>query len=67
MDDEIVDEVRAIRNAHAAKFHYDLVAICEDLKKSEALRIQNGHPFVPLPSGQPKPTSSLHRIRFARP
>lgn len=32
MNDEIITEVRAIREAHAAKFNYDLRAIFEDLK-----------------------------------
>ena len=64
LNDEIVDEVRDIRNAHAAKFDYDLRAIFEDLKKSEAARIAAGHPFVSLPSHKPNP--SFQRIRFAQ-
>ena len=31
LNDEIVDEVRSIRETHAAKFNYDLRAIYEDL------------------------------------
>lgn len=58
LNDEIVDEVRAIRDAHAAKFGYDLRAIYEDLKKSEAEHIAAGHPFVPPPSVQPAPNES---------
>lgn len=54
--DPIVDEVRKTREAHAAQFNYDLVAICGDLKKKEK---QSGHPVV---SRQPrlhlKPTGS---------
>lgn len=46
--DPIVDEVRKVREAHAATFHYDLSAICADLKKKEQ---DAGHPVV---SGQPK-------------
>jgi hypothetical protein len=34
--DEIVEEVRAARDAYAAKFDYDLTRIFEDLKKKEA-------------------------------
>lgn len=34
--DEIVEEVRAARNAYAARFHYDLRQIAEDLKAKEA-------------------------------
>ena len=34
--DPIVDEVRRVRDAHAAKFNYDLRAIFRDLKANEA-------------------------------
>ncbi len=33
--DLIVEEIRKIRQAHAAKFKYDLKAICVDLKEKE--------------------------------
>lgn len=49
MKDPIVEEVRKIRNAHAASFNYDLHAICEDLRKKEK---SCGHEVVSLP---PKP------------
>jgi hypothetical protein len=65
LNDEIVDEVRAIRDAHATKFGYDLRAIYADLKKSEAERIAAGHPFVSPPSQHPAPNSALQRTRFA--
>lgn len=65
LNDEIVDEVRAVREAHAAKFGYDLRAIYEDLKKSEAAHIAAGHPFIPSPSVLPTPDSALQRTRFA--
>ncbi len=65
-NDEIVDEVRAIRDAHAAKFGYDLRAIYADLKKSEAEHIAAGHPFIPAPEPErPEPNTALQRIRFA--
>ncbi len=35
MKDPIVEEVRKIRRTHAAKFAFDLHAICEDLRKME--------------------------------
>lgn len=44
--DPIVDEVRRIRNEHAAKFGYDLRAIFEDLKASERA---SGRTYVSLP------------------
>lgn len=64
LNDQIVDEVRAIRDAHAAKFGYDLQAIYADLKKSEAEHIAAGHPFIPAPE-RPVSNPSLQRIRFA--
>jgi hypothetical protein len=45
MTDPIVDEVRRIRHAHAARFHFDLHAICEDLRMKEK---SCGHPLVTL-------------------
>ena len=33
--DPIVEEVRKIRAKHAARFKYDLDAICRDLKEQE--------------------------------
>jgi hypothetical protein len=65
LNDEIIEEVRAIRDAHAAKFAYDLRAIYADLKKSEAERIAAGHPFVSPPSELPSSNSALQRTRFA--
>lgn len=47
--DEIIQEVRKHREAHAAKFNYDLRAIYEDLKKSEAEHIQSGCHVVAPP------------------
>ena len=34
-EDPIVEEVRRIRDAHAAKFHYDLQAIFDDIERRE--------------------------------
>jgi len=65
LNDEVIDEVRAIRDAHAARFAYDLRAIYADLTRSEADRIAAGHPFVSPPSELPAPGSALQRTRFA--
>ena len=65
-NDEIVDEVRAIRDAHAAKFGYDLLAIYADLKKSEAEHIAAGHPFIPAPERPVPPNPAWQRTRFAQ-
>ena len=43
MNDPIVDEVRRIRDAHAARFNYDLDAIFRDIKEREK---KSGHKFV---------------------
>ena len=46
MKDLIVEEIRKIRQAHAAKFNYNLTAICADLKEKEK---QCGHLVVSFP------------------
>jgi len=38
MNGPIVDEVRKVRDAHAARFNYDLHAIFLDIKKREKER-----------------------------
>lgn len=43
MNDPIVDEVRRVRDAHAAQFNYDLDAIYRDIKEREK---KSGHKFV---------------------
>jgi len=43
MNDPIVDEVRRIRDAHAARFNYDLDAIFRDIKEQEK---KSGHKFI---------------------
>jgi hypothetical protein len=53
--DPIVEEVRQARNAHAAKFNYDLKAICKDLKTKET---DCDHPLVSFP---PKRLSKVTR------
>ena len=63
-NDEIINEVRAIREAHAEKFNYDLQAIYEDLKKTEAAHIAAGRRFIAVPITPPQPNSSLQRTRF---
>ncbi len=34
--DEIVEEVRKAREEHAAKFGYDISAICADIRRKQA-------------------------------
>ncbi len=50
MFDPIVEEIRKIREEHAARFNYDLDAIFEDWKKSEKA---SGLPVVNLPPNRP--------------
>jgi hypothetical protein len=45
-DDPIVDEVRKVREAYAARFNYDLEAIFQDLKRQER---ESGRTFVSFP------------------
>jgi hypothetical protein len=48
--DEIVDQVRGVREAYAARFNYDLAEICKDLKAKEQSR---GHKIGPLEPAEP--------------
>jgi len=47
--DEIVEEIRAVREAYARRFNYDVRAICEDLQRSQA----EGKRKVVRPSSEP--------------
>ena len=68
--DPIVEEVRAIRDAYAKQFNYDLEAIYRDLKEQEA---RSGREVVSLPpkrvapSGKAEPTreeeAPLHKAK----
>jgi len=48
-DDPIIQEVRRIREDHAAQFNYDLRAIFADLKRSEAARDRSQNTLVQPP------------------
>jgi hypothetical protein len=50
-DDPIVAEVRKIRQKLAAKFNYDIRAICEDARKREGT---SGHPVAAPPRRRAK-------------
>jgi hypothetical protein len=52
--DEIVDEIRAVREAYAERFNYDLDEMCKDLKAKEQSR---GHKIAPLKPAQPLDTA----------
>lgn len=60
--DQVLEEVRAVREAHAARFDFDLQAIVDDLRKREST---NGHPVV-MPThsqsnGVVAPNQPLHQ------
>jgi hypothetical protein len=68
INDEIIAEVRAVREAHAAKFNFDLDVIFEDLKRSEAEHLARGAKFIDPPSSLSSiPHSTYQRIRFVHP
>ncbi|MGL4460830.1 MAG: hypothetical protein ACRDD1_01405 [Planctomycetia bacterium] len=52
MNDPIVDEVRRVREAHAAKFNFDLDAIFRDVKEQEK---SSGLKFVSYPPRRTEP------------
>jgi hypothetical protein len=67
MSDEIITEVRAIKEAIGAKFNYDLRALFEDIKRGETELIAAGvKVIVPLLNPTALPGSALQRSRFAR-
>ena len=43
MNDPIVDEVHRVRDAHAARFHFELEAIFQDIQERER---QSGLKFI---------------------
>jgi hypothetical protein len=56
MNDPIVDEVRRVRDAHAAMFNYDLDAIFQDIKEQEK---KSGLQFVSYPPRRAVPNQAL--------
>jgi hypothetical protein len=65
--DTIVDEVRRGREAHAARFDYDLAQIFADLKRTEQERCREDSPLMEPPKlSDVAANLSLQRARFAR-
>ena len=54
--DEIVEEVRAARDAYAARFNYDLVEMYNDLKAKEQARSRNIAALQPV---EPQPQTAI--------
>ena len=67
MNDEIIDEVRAIKEAIGAKFNYNLRALFEEIKRGETESQAKGINLV-LPPANPEklPTSALQRGKTRR-
>ena len=59
-EDPIVAEVRKIREVHAAKFNYDLLAIYRDLKEQEK---RSGRTFFSYPPRRCKSVSQVSSIQ----
>lgn len=67
MNDEIIAEVRAIKDAIGEKFHYDLRALFEEIKRGEAdLQAKGINLIHPPVNPTSLPNSTLQRTRFAR-
>lgn len=65
MTDPIVDEVRRVRDAHAAKFNYDLDAIFRDIKeqeKSSGLKYVSYRPRLAEPIPTPQPPGAVTSV-----
>jgi hypothetical protein len=66
--DTIVEEVRRIRDAHAAKFNYDLDAIFRDIKEHEkrsgltyvSFADEKVEPNVTVPNPEVQPPAAAH-------
>ncbi len=56
LKDEIVDEVRAAREAYAARFNYDLAEMCKDLKTKERA---HGGKIALLQPVEPRPDTVI--------
>jgi hypothetical protein len=64
MNDEIIAEVRAIKEALAKESGFDIRRIAEEIRKSEIQSDAEGWKHIAAPL-QPLPNSALKRTRFA--
>ena len=65
MNDEILAEVRAIKDDIGAKFNYDLRALFEEIKSGEAELQAKGFRLIPPPADPADlPSTALQRNRF---
>ncbi len=64
--DEIIEEIHAVRHAHAAQFNFDIDLILKDLKESEAAHTKSGWAAAqPSPPYAPLRHAGFRRTRFA--
>lgn len=56
LKDEIVEEVRAVREAYAAHFNYDLAQMVRDLKAKEEANSGNIAALQPI---EPQPDAAI--------
>jgi hypothetical protein len=66
MTDSIIQEVRNIREQHAASMGYDLDRIYADLKARQEKHAAEGWIIVAPPSSPPLEPNIAERTRFAR-
>ncbi len=67
MNDEIIAEVRVIKEAIGIKFNYDLRALFEAIKCGEAELQAKGIHLIPPPTDPAKlPNTAFQRTRFVR-
>ena len=66
MTDRIINEVRAIREQHAASFDFDLDRIFTDLRERQNKHAAEGWTVIPAPaSSPPEADLALQWTRFA--
>ena len=67
MDDEIIAEVRSIKDAIAERYHYDLRALYVAIQRGEAELQAQGVKLISPPANPASvPPSAYQRTRFSR-
>jgi hypothetical protein len=56
--DPIVEEVRRVRDEHAARFAYDIHRICEDVRREQELDRAGGVEYITLKPRRPTARAS---------
>jgi hypothetical protein len=67
MNDPIVEEIRRVRDALAARFNYDLDAIFRDIKEQENEEKKRGRKFVSFAPPRPEPGQPVQPTGTALP